>query len=176
MQWHLYQSIYPITVSYTHLLTSETYHHLHTLVEKGDDGDEYNYSPCIDDKEIRINDTKPTVELIEASSIEAKYRLTFNVKVPEKVVNHHRSDEKAALCIVTDISLKANSQTIDFETTIDNHSCDHIVRAVSYTHLYWWFRSSTWLCTTDGYFVLVFIYSRRLWLHGTYCLCDGSCV
>ncbi len=36
--------------------------------------------------------------------------------------------KKVALCIVTDISLKANSQTIDFETTIDNHSCDHIVR------------------------------------------------
>ena len=123
------------TLTVTNQLTSETYHHLHTLVEKGDDGDEYNYSPCIDDKEIRINDTKPTVELIEASSIEAKYRLTFNVKVPEKVVNHHRSDEKAALCIVTDISLKANSQTIDFETTIDNHSCDHIVR-VTFDDIY----------------------------------------
>ena len=123
------------TLTVTNQLTGETYHHLHTLVEKGDDGDEYNYSPCIDDKEIRINDTKPTVELIEASSIEAKYRLTFNVKVPEKVVNHHRSDEKAALCIVTDISLKANSQTIDFETTIDNHSCDHIVR-VTFDDIY----------------------------------------
>ena len=123
------------TLTVTNQLTGETYHRLHTLVEKGDDGDEYNYSPCIDDKEIRINDTKPTVELIEASSIEAKYRLTFNVKVPEKVVNHHRSDEKVALCIVTDISLKANSQTIDFETTIDNHSCDHIVR-VTFDDIY----------------------------------------
>ena len=123
------------TLTVTNQLTGETYHRLHTLVEKGDDGDEYNYSPCIDDKEIRINDTKPTVELIEASSIEAKYRLTFNVKVPEKVINHHRSDEKVALCIVTDISLKANSQTIDFETTIDNHSCDHIVR-VTFDDIY----------------------------------------
>ena len=123
------------TLTVTNQLTGETYHRLHTLVEKGDDGDEYNYSPCIDDKEIRINDTKPTVELIEASSIEAKYRLTFNVKVPEKVVNHHRSDEKVALCIVTDISLKANSQTIDFITKIDNQSCDHIVR-VTFDDIY----------------------------------------
>src|SRR5699024_3859858 len=44
------------TLTVTNKLTGETYHHLHTLLEKGDDGDEYNYSPCIDDEEIRIND------------------------------------------------------------------------------------------------------------------------
>ena len=123
------------TLTVTNKLTGETYHHLHTLLEKGDDGDEYNYSPCIDDQEIRINDVKPTIELLESSSIEVKYRITFDTTVPSKVVDHHRSQETKPLRIITDVSLKAHSQTVDFETTIENHSCDHIVR-VAFDDIY----------------------------------------
>ena len=47
---------------FTNKQTQEAYHQLNTFVEKGDDGDEYNYSPCIDDQEIRINDVKPTID------------------------------------------------------------------------------------------------------------------
>ena len=103
------------TLTVTNKLTGETYHHLHTLLEKGDDGDEYNYSPCIDDQEIRINDVKPTIELVESSSIEVKYRITFDTTVPSKVVDHHRSQETKPLRIITDVSLKAHSQTVDLK-------------------------------------------------------------
>ena len=116
------------TLTVTNKLTGETYHHLHTLLEKGDDGDEYNYSPCIDDTEIRINDIHPMITCIESSSIEVKYRLEYQIQVPEKVVDHHRVQALKPLKICSDVSLKANSQTIDFVTKINNHSCDHIVR------------------------------------------------
>ena len=79
------------TLSVTNKQTQETYHQLNTFVEKGDDGDEYNYSPCIDDTEIRINDIHPMITCIESSSIEVKYRLEYQIQVPEKVVDHHLS-------------------------------------------------------------------------------------
>ena len=116
------------TLSVTNKQTQETYHQLNTFVEKGDDGDEYNYSPCIDDTEIRINDIHPMITCIESSSIEVKYRLEYQIQVPEKVVDHHRVQALKPLKICSDVSLKANSQTIDFVTKINNHSCDHIVR------------------------------------------------
>ena len=91
------------TLSVTNKQTQETYHQLNTFVEKGDD--------CI-----------------ESSSIEVKYRLEYQIQVPEKVVDHHRVQALKPLKICSDVSLKANSQTIDFVTKINNHSCDHIVR------------------------------------------------
>lgn len=123
------------TITATNKLTNQTYHQLNRFVEKGDDGDEYNYSPCVDDKEILISDTKPVITLIESSSIEAKYRIVYDVKVPEKVVDHHRSQSLKDLRIISDVSLKARQQTIDFKTTIENHSSDHIVR-VTFDDLY----------------------------------------
>src|SRR5699024_411509 len=81
------------TVTATNKITNETYRNLNTFVEKGDDGDEYNYSPCVDDQEICLNDTKPTITLIESSPIEVKYRLVYKTMVPEKVVDHHRVAE-----------------------------------------------------------------------------------
>lgn len=116
------------TISVTNKQTQETYHQLNTFVEKGDDGDEYNYSPCIDDREIRINDVHPIITCIESSSIEVKYRIEYEVRVPYKVEDHRRVQELKSLKICSDVSLKANSHTIDFITKIDNQSCDHIVR------------------------------------------------
>ena len=123
------------TVTATNKITNETYRNLNTFVEKGDDGDEYNYSPCVDDQEICLNETKPTITLIESSPIEVKYRLVYKTMVPEKVVDHHRVAELKELNIISDVSLKANSQTIDFKTTVENHSSDHIVR-VTFDDLY----------------------------------------
>lgn len=123
------------TISVENKKTKEVYHHLNAFVEKGDDGDEYNYSPCGNDKEISIYHNQPTITCIESSDIEVKYRIEYNAKVPAKVVNHERVQELEALKIISDVSLKARSQTIDFTTTIENHSCDHIVR-VTFDDLY----------------------------------------
>ena len=111
------------TISVENKKTKEVYHHLNAFVEKGDDGDEYNYSPCGNDKEISIYHNQPTITCIESSDIEVKYRIEYNAKVPAKVVNHERVQELEALKIISDVSLKARSQTIDFTTTIENHSC-----------------------------------------------------
>lgn len=138
------------TLTVTNKVTQETYRHLNTFVEKGDDGDEYNYSPCVDDKEIRINDVKPSIELIESSNIEAKYRIVFDTSVPEKVVDHHRSQDLKPLRITTDVSLKSNSRTIDFETSVENHSCDHILR-VSFNDIY----SSQENCSQDQFGTII---------------------
>lgn len=123
------------TVTVCNKQTNETYHNLNTFVEKGDDGDEYNYSPCKDDVEIRINDAKPIITCLEKSAIEVKYRIEYETEVPEKVVNHYRIKDTKTLKIRSDVSLKSHSQTVDFETTIYNKSCDHIVR-VSFDDLY----------------------------------------
>lgn len=123
------------TISVENKRTKETYHHLNAFVEKGDDGDEYNYSPCLNDKEIHIYHNTPTITCVESSQIEVKYRIEYDTKVPAKVVNHERVSNLETLKIVSDVSLKSGSQTIDFITTVENHSCDHIVR-VTFDDLY----------------------------------------
>ena len=132
------------TITVINKQTQETYTQLNTFLEKGDDGDEYNYSPCKDDQEIRINDIPPHIHCIEESAMEVKYRIEYETQVPEKVVDHKRVKETKTLKICSDVSLKSDSQTIDFETMIDNQSGDHIVR-VSFDDIY----SSQYSCSQD---------------------------
>lgn len=137
------------TISVYNKQTKEEYHQLNTFIEKGDDGDEYNYSPCLHDHEIRINDEHPSIELIESSPIEVQYKLTYICHVPQKVINHQRTPELKLLKIISYVSLKAHSQTIDFQTTINNQSCDHIVR-VSFEDIY----TSKYNCSQDQFGIL----------------------
>lgn len=137
------------TISVYNKQTHEEYHHLNTFIEKGDDGDEYNYSPCLHDHEIRINDEHPSIELIESSPIEVQYKLTYISQVPQKVVNHQRTQELKLLKIISYVSLKSKSQTVDFQTTVYNYSCDHIVR-VSFEDIY----TSKYNCSQDQFGII----------------------
>ena len=116
------------TLSVCHRQTGEIYHELNTFIDTGDDGDEYNYSPCIDDTSIRINDSLPTITCIEKSSIQVTYRIQYKVMLPERVEKHRRVKERKPMTIISDVTLMANSKRLDFTTTIENHTKDHKVR------------------------------------------------
>lgn len=117
------------SLTVTNKETSSTYDKVHIFEESGDDGDEYNYSPPKDDMYISTENMLPTIELVESSSIEVVYRITYTIETPEKIVNHYRVKETVVSTIVTEISLLANSRSVDFKTTIDNMAKDHIIKA-----------------------------------------------
>ncbi|MEG0276742.1 MAG: glycoside hydrolase family 38 C-terminal domain-containing protein [Coprobacillus sp.] len=117
------------TLTVTNKHTKTTYQHVHTLIESGDDGDEYNYSPPKNDSRLTSLNMKPRIECIESSSIEVVYKITYDFITPARIENHYRIDtEKVTSQIVSYISLKAHQKTIDFHTSILNKGKDHIIK------------------------------------------------
>ena len=118
------------TLDVTNKANNLVYKEVHWFDESGDDGDEYNYSPPKDDKVISTRDLTPTIEIIENTPLEVKYRITYYIESPLECIDHYRSEEMVGYNIVTEVSLKDNSKTIDFRTTIKNKAKDHIIKAV----------------------------------------------
>lgn len=98
--------------------------------EKGDDGDEYNYSPPVKDVVITTKDTIADIKLLEVNPLYVKYEITHEIKAPYECVSHERSRHLKSSYIITQITVEADSHKIDFKTTIVNNSKDHIIRAV----------------------------------------------
>lgn len=107
-----------------------SYENVHYFEEKGDDGDEYNFSPPVVDKVITTKELTPSIELIENTSYEVKFKITFNIETPLECIEHKRTEEMVNSTISTEVSLKDNSKRVDFRTTIDNKAKDHIVKAI----------------------------------------------
>lgn len=114
----------------TNKQTGTIYSNVHYFEEKGDDGDEYNYSPPIQDCVFTTLNATPKISLVEASSLEVKYKIVYLIETPKECKEHIRSDETAISTITSYVSLSTNSSRLSFETTIDNHAKDHMIRAV----------------------------------------------
>ena len=109
---------------------NEEYNNVHYFEEKGDDGDEYNFSPPVGDEVIVTKNMKPIVELMENSPYEIKYKIIYNMNTPLECVDHKRTAERVEWTIESEVSLKDNSKTIDFKTIINNKAKDHILKAI----------------------------------------------
>lgn len=110
--------------------SNESYHDVHYFEEKGDDGDEYNYSPPIHDVVQTTLTSKPRVECMEESRWFIMYRITHVLKTPNACIQHKRAQKLAESTITTFVSLRKNSHTVDFHTIIDNHAKDHMIRVI----------------------------------------------
>lgn len=106
------------------------YKEIHYFEEKGDDGDEYNFSPPVKDEVITTKDLEPIIEIMENNNYEIKYRITYLMDTPLECIDHIRSEERVEWKIQTEVSLKADSKKIDFKTNIDNKGKDHILKAI----------------------------------------------
>lgn len=108
----------------------ELYKEVHWFEEGGDDGDEYNYSPPVIDKVIDTKSLKPKIEMLENNLYEIKYKITYNLNTPIECIDHKRSEDEVMSVIVSYISLKEKSKTVDFKTVIKNNAKDHIIKAI----------------------------------------------
>ena len=90
-----------------------TYKNQGILVENGDDGDSFNYSPPRKDMEVFSNESKCTVEI------------HFDMVVPADL--DERAEGKVSVTMLVDmtVALRKDSKVIDFNVKVDNKGLSH---------------------------------------------------
>jgi len=101
---------------------------LDRLVDGGDEGDTYNYSPPAVDTLVDRPDGVE-IEAIEAGPVRGVLRMRRRFGWPQRVVSGRRTGTEPVE-VTTDIELRAGERIIRLATTFDNRCEDHRLRAV----------------------------------------------
>ena len=97
------------------------------LVDDGDAGDTYNYSPPAGDQVVdRPEDV--AIEIRERGPVRATMRITQWYRWPQRLDGGSRTGEER-IEVTTDLELRAGEDVIRVTTTFDNRCRDHRVRA-----------------------------------------------
>ena len=101
-----------------------TYKNQGILVENGDDGDSFNYSPPRKDMEVFSNESKYTVK-ISGSDIYDQAEIHFDMVVPADL--DERAEGKVSVTMLVDmtVALRKDSKVIDFNVKVDNKGLSH---------------------------------------------------
>ena len=101
-----------------------TYKNQGILVENGDDGDSFNYSPPRKDMEVFSNESKCTVK-ISGSDIYDQAEIHFDMVVPADL--DERAEGKVSVTMLVDmtVALRKDSKGIDFNVKVDNKGLSH---------------------------------------------------
>ena len=101
-----------------------TYKNQGVLVENGDDGDSFNYSPPRKDMEVFSNESKCTVK-ISGSDIYDQAEIHFDMVVPADL--DERAEGKVSVTMLVDmtVALRKDSKVIDFNVKVDNKGLSH---------------------------------------------------
>lgn len=101
-----------------------TYKNQGILVENGDDGDSFNYSPPRKDMEVFSNESKCTVK-ISGSDIYDQAEIHFDMVVPADL--DERAEGKVSVTMPVDmtVALRKDSKGIDFNVKVDNKGLSH---------------------------------------------------
>lgn len=97
------------------------------LVDDGDDGDTYNYSPPATDDVVDRPDSVD-IELLEHGPVRGRLRVTRSYRWPAKIEDGRRVGSEA-IEVITDLELHAGEQMVRVETRFDNRCRDHRLRA-----------------------------------------------
>jgi alpha-mannosidase len=103
------------------------------LVDGGDGGDTYNYSPPAQDRVVDTPDSV-SVTVVERGPVRAALRIDAEYGWPERALGDERScsarsDTTVAGRVSTVLSVVAGEPMLRVETTVDNRSRDHRLRA-----------------------------------------------
>ena len=115
------------TITLQDKISGEISHGLNRLMDGGDCGDEYNYSPpdldrLISPKCKRVRLTKGTV--LQSLVVELELSIPASLSPDRKA----RSKKKVIIPITTTINLIKGIPRVDIHTTINNLACDHRLR------------------------------------------------
>lgn len=101
-----------------------TYENQGILVENGDDGDSFNYSPPRKDLEVFSNESESSVK-ISGSDVYSQAVIHFDMVVPENL--EERAEGKVSVTMPVDmtVALRKGSKVIDFNVKVDNKGLSH---------------------------------------------------
>ncbi len=110
--------------------TGEVYQNLNYFEDAGDRGDEYNYSPTLDN--LHLNTLKTDAEIKkEISPPYVRFRIRKRFPVPGGLnKSMQRSRKTFNLDIETTIELSNHTKRVEFETTVINRAKNHRLRVV----------------------------------------------
>jgi mannosylglycerate hydrolase len=100
---------------------------LDRLVDDGDDGDTYNFSPPDRDKMVD-RPVAVSVEQVEAGPVRGRLRVTRRFQWPERIVEGARTGAREVE-VLTDLEVRAGEDLVRVTTTLDNQCRDHRLRA-----------------------------------------------
>lgn len=101
-----------------------TYKNQGVLVENGDDGDSFNYSPPRKDLEVFSNKSECSVE-VSGSDIYDQAVIKFNMIVPKDLEERAEGKVSVNLPITMTVALRKDSKVIDFNVHVDNKGLSH---------------------------------------------------
>jgi alpha-mannosidase len=119
------------TLSVVDRRTDVRYEGLHRLVDDGDAGDEYNFSPPADNPQRAdpVRNLRSTVQ--ETGPLRARFEARYDYAVFNGLREDRRARDQVetALPIRMTVSLEADEPRLDFEVEIVNRARDHRLRA-----------------------------------------------
>lgn len=101
-----------------------TYKNQGVLVENGDDGDSFNYSPPRKDLEVFSNKSECSVE-VSGSDIYDQAVIKSNMVVPKDLEERAEGKVSVNLPITMTVALRKDSKVIDFNVHVDNKGLSH---------------------------------------------------
>lgn len=97
--------------------------------DKGNDGDEYNYSPPINDLCVSSINTSCELEVYKSNTID-KAIIKTELSVPTNLEQRERCITDGKLKIKTEITLDRNTNFIRFNVTVENNIKDHRLKVL----------------------------------------------
>lgn len=104
-----------------------SYKNVLTIEDGSDDGDEYDYSELEDDFIITSKDINADVSIINYG-LKNEITIKFYMSIPKNLDSRKAKICDSKMAVILTVKLKENSDIIEIETEIDNHSKDHRVR------------------------------------------------
>ncbi|MDE6182592.1 MAG: alpha-mannosidase, partial [Eubacteriales bacterium] len=94
------------------------------LVENGDDGDSFNYSPPRQDLEVFSTDSEFKYN-IQGSSLYQSIKIEYNMLIPANLEDRANKNVSVNLPVTLEVNLRKGSKVIDFNVKVDNKGLSH---------------------------------------------------
>jgi mannosylglycerate hydrolase len=94
------------------------------LVENGDDGDSFNYSPPREDLEVFSTSAPFEVEM-EGSEVYGRAVITYKMLIPADLEARSQKKADTILPVTMTIALRSGGKVIDFNVHVDNKGLSH---------------------------------------------------
>ena len=94
------------------------------LVENGDDGDSFNYSPPRQDMEV-FSTGSPFEVTMEGSGIYERAVIAYKMRVPEDLEARSKGIANTILPVTMTVGLRHGEKVIDFNVLVDNQGLSH---------------------------------------------------
>lgn len=111
-----------------------TYTNQAVLVENGDDGDSFNYSPPRQDLEVFSTESEFHYT-INGSSLYQQAKINYTMAIPANLEKRAQKEVDVNLPVTLEVGLRKGSKTIDFNVIVDNKGLSHRLCVLFDSHL-----------------------------------------